>query len=237
MVTVDTLRAVVRTQTQTDESDLPDATIDVYLQQAFERTLNGETRWPFYAQTWDLVLDPGAATMQLAGDVNVPGIMALTDKTNGVRLGMVPQVWAEDRFVATAAGSAGSMLYSVWGSLVYLWPAPAYAEERSFRLRGYRQPVEWLTADLSPDCDWRLHLPLTHYAVALAYAQQEDEVLEATYMTRWQQDVELAHRAIMDPIHQRPLVMSATTRFGGSPGQPWTVALPPFEVPDEVPAP
>jgi hypothetical protein len=231
VTTLSELRAVVRTQTQTDEADLPDQTIDVYLQQAFERTLNGETRWPFYAQAWDLVLTPGEVTMQLAGDVNVPGIMALTDKTNGVRLGMVPQIWAEDRFNAVATGSAGPVMYSVWGSLVYLWPAPAYTEEHIYHLRGFRQPVEWLTPELSPDCDWRLHLPLTHYACALAYAQQEDETLEATYMARWQADVELAHRAIMDPIHHRPLVMSAMSSFGGNPGQPWTVALPPFEVP------
>ena len=94
MTTLAELRAIVRTQTQTDSADLPDVTIDVYLQQAFERTIAGETRWPFYAKSWPLIQNPTESSIVLPGDVNVPGIMALTDP-NGVRLGMVPQPWAD----------------------------------------------------------------------------------------------------------------------------------------------
>jgi hypothetical protein len=84
----------------------------------------------------------------------------------------------------------------------------------------------WLTPEGEPDCDHRLHLLLTHFATALAYAQQEDEVLEGTYMARWQADVELAHRAIMDPIHHRPLVMSAMAGIPGRPVNPWSIEVP-----------
>lgn len=227
MTTLPELRSVVRTQTQTDVADLPDPTIDNYLQQGFERTLNAETRWPFYAQVWDLVLDPGANTMQLPGDVAEPGIMSLIDKTNGFRLNMVPHVWAEDRFLNVQASTSGAMMYSIWGDTVYLWPQGTFSESRSYRLRGYRTPLTWVTPAGEPDCDQRLHLPLTHYAVALAYAQQEDDVLEMTYMGRWQTDVELARRAIMDPVHHRPLVMSAMASYGGAPTTSYTIVPPP----------
>jgi hypothetical protein len=226
VVTVNELRSVVRTQTQTDVADLPDVTIDVYLQQAFERTLNAETRWPFYAQSWDLVLDPDANTMTLAGDVAEPGIMALIDTTSGARLGMVPHVWAEDRFAGSQVASGPGLLYSVWGNKIYLWPQATFSESRPYRLRGYRTPLQWLTPGDEPDCDQRLHLPLTHYACALAYAQQEDEVLESTYMARWQADVQLAHRAIMDPVHHRPLQMSGMVNYGYAPSVSYVVVPP-----------
>lgn len=226
MTTLIELRSIVRTQTQTDTADLPDVTIDVYLQQAFERTLNAETRWPFYAQTWDLVLDPDANTLTLAGDVAEPGIMALIDKTSGVRLGMVPHVWAEDRFVGSNVASSPGMLYSVWGDKIYLWPQSTFPEAHTYKLRGYRTPLTWLTPEGSPDCDPRLHLPLTHYAVALAYAQQEDGELEQVYMARWLADVEIARRAIMDPVHQRPLVMSGMAVYRYGPANPWSIEVP-----------
>jgi hypothetical protein len=210
------LRSIVRTQTQTDASDLPDATIDAYLQQAFERTINGETQWPFYAQTWDLLRDAASSTLVLPGDVNPPGIMSLTNKDSGARLGMVPHEYADSNYLGLQATSGGPMMYSVWGDTLYFWPAPAgSSDHRKYHLRGYRKPVEWLTPEGSPDCDPRLHLAFTHYACALAYAQQEDESLEATYMQRWQQDAELARRAIMEPVHHRPFVMGGSIRYSG----------------------
>jgi hypothetical protein len=232
VTTLAELRSIVRTQTQTDAADLPDSTIDVYLQQGFERTINAETRWPFYAETWDLTLDPGTNMLTLPGNVAESGIMALTDGVNGVRLGMVPQVWAEDRFVGGNGATLTAGLYSVWGEKLYLWPQGTHAEARSYKLRGYRTPMTWLTPEGSPDCDQRLHLPLTHFAAALAYAQQEDGELEQMYMARWLADVEIARQAIMDPIHQRPLVMAGAVGYACPPSNAWT-----FVSPSVVPPP
>jgi hypothetical protein len=217
VVTVNELRSIVRTQTQTDPADLPDATIDVFLQQAFERTLNAEVEWPFYAKTWQVTQLANEPWITLPGDVSIPGIRALADADSGVRLSMVPQVWAEDRFPGNSTGSIGPAMFSPWGSQLSLWPALTYDADHDYTLRGYRRPLNWI-ADDQPDCDPRLHLPLSHYAVALAYAQQEDEVLEATYMARWQTDVELAHQNIMSPVHHRPLVMAgAVIRYPHDP--------------------
>ena len=48
--------------------------------------------------------------------------------------------------------------------------------------------------------------------ISLAYAQQEDDVLEDRYMKRWQQDVEMARSAIMEPARNRPIVMYGNWR-------------------------
>jgi len=226
VTTIDVLRAVVRTQTQTDAADLPDPTIDTFLQQAFERTINAESRWPFYASTWELTQDPDMVTMPLPGDVNPPGIRTLTDKHDGVRLGMVPHEYAESVYTHVVA-TGRSLMYSVWGSTVYLWPSIAFSEPHTYVLRGYRKPLVWINPTTNaPDCDERLHMPLTNFATAMAYAQQEDEILEATYMVRWQGDVELAHKAIMEPVHHRPLVGAGSISGHYYPAHPWVIVPP-----------
>ncbi len=212
MTTVAELRSIVRTQTQTDPGDLADSTIDVFLQQGYERTLNADTTWPFLATEWHVAQVAGDTSIELPGNVNEPGIMALWDANHRSRMSMVPQYWAEDHFGGgNAAGTTAPLLFSVWGTRLYLWPGITYDEDRQYVLRGYRKPLNWI-ADGSPDCDPRLHLPISHFACALAYAQQEDAQLEAMYMTRWQADVELARRAIMEPVHNRPLVMGGAIR-------------------------
>ena len=76
-------------------------------------------------------------------------------------------------------------------------------------MTGFRRPIDWIAAGPSavPDCDERLHRAFAHYAVALAYAQQEDVELENDYMGRWLRDVEMARGAIMEPLRDRPLIM------------------------------
>lgn len=225
MTTLADLRSIVRTQTQTDSADLPDLTIDNYLQQGFERTINGETRWPFYAETWELVQDADATSLTLPGNVNPPGIRTLTDKLDEMRLGMVPQEYAENYYTHVVA-TGRPLMYSIWGDKANLWPGVTFTDPRIYVLRGYRKPVVWLTPEFIPDCDPRLHLPLTHFATALAYAQQEDEVLEATYMVRWQNDVELAHKAIMEPVFHRPLVGAGSIDGRYYPTHQWVVVPP-----------
>ena len=79
-------------------------------------------------------------------------------------------------------------------------------------LRGYRKPLNWIGDGTNPaavvDADERLHQLLVHYAIALAYAQQEDDVLEDVYMKRWQNNLNTHRHAIMQPSYSRPLVLS-----------------------------
>jgi hypothetical protein len=227
MTTLDELRTIVRTQTQTSSQDLPDPTIDVFLQQAFDRTINAETQWPFYEQTWELVLAANTMEMALPGDVNPAGIMALYDRTNNFRLSQIASEQADDSFAGPQVGTMQPYFYSIWNHTLFMWPRVQQSDQdRAYALRGYRRPVSWLTSANEPDCDQRLQLPLTHYAVALAYAQQEDEQLELTYMDRWQRDVELARRAIMEPRHHRPLVFPGSINSWAPSGPTWVLVPP-----------
>lgn len=221
------LRSLVRAQTQTTQGDLPDPTVDAFLQQGFERTINGETQWPFYETSWDITLDPNTSTITIPGDVNQAGIMALYDVANNFRLTQVANEFAADHFLGPQVGSTWAFMYSLWGNEIQVYPwnrETTYTKH--YRLRGYRRPLNWLTPAQEPDCDARLHVAISHYAVALAYAQQEDEQLEAVYMERWQRDAEAARRAIMEPRHQRPLVFAGSISMVPRWGASWVIDPP-----------
>jgi hypothetical protein len=82
-------------------------------------------------------------------------------------------------------------------------------------LRGHRQPVWDNAASTIPDLDPRLHIVLAYYALALAYAKEEDEVMEGIYMARGQRDTAQAAKMIMEPNHSRPFVMHGGSPVGG----------------------
>lgn len=226
MTTLDELRNMVRAQTQTTGPELPDPLIDWYLEQGYQRTINAEVAWPFFEQEWSLTIDPDQTTAILPGDVNVPGIITLINDATGWRLEQIPQWLGEDNYGGQMAPTTFPVQYSIWGNEVNFWPVTMSSEVRTFTLRGYRKPILWLTSSNEPDCDARLHLPLVHYAVALAYEQQEDETLNTTYMDRWQRDVEMAHAQIMKPRHHRPLI-GAGSIDSVAVGSPGWVLVPP----------
>lgn len=214
MASLTELRNYVRRQTETTSAELADTTIDPYLQEAFNRTIAAEGQWPFYEETWTLTQTIGESTLTLPtqtdGSQAVDGILSLVDTDNdNFRLTMLDYESAEDDYSGVQSGTGYASEFSLWKNTIYLWPAVTFTTTHSYRLRGYRYPTDWINGSPSdgPDCDARLHYPLAHYAIALAYAKQEDETLENTYMMRWQKDVEMARQAIMDPQHQQPLMM------------------------------
>ena len=226
------LRDYVRTQTQTTPGELPDATIDLYLQEAFNRTIALENQWPFYEKNWELSQPVGAYTIVLPGDVNVPGIVSLFD-ASGRSIELADHATAGQTYGTAIVGNLGYAEFSVWSNEIFLWPKAAPSQDLTYQLQGFRKPVAWIFQgpDASPDCDVRLHQPLAHYATALAYAQQEDEQLESVYMKRWEMDVQAARNAIMEPSQDRPLMFGpqriTPIGYSGSSGAPRTTAIAP----------
>lgn len=208
-MTLQELREYIRVQLDMDEEELPNALLNTYLNEAYLRTLSMENRWPFYETRWQVAKTTTDEGIALPADCDSQQIVTLQDTINGTRLMQVANELAEDNFVAQT--STNPLYYSIFGRLLYLWPPlEEGADARGYNLRGYRYPNTWPGTDPSepPDCDVRLHQLLAHYAIALAYAQQEDEVLEDTYMKRWQASYLVAHSAICAPRHHRPLIFN-----------------------------
>ena len=195
-------------QTDTTEFDLNADTIASYLDEAFDRTIAGENRWPYYEATWTVTCPAGEVSAPLDIDVNPPAIISVISIPKGNKLTQIAPEEAERRWDDNGTGAVSEpWWYSIWGRSIWLWPNIPATEDTNYKVRGYRRPLMTFGQDGQVDADPRLHKPLAHYAIALAYAAQEDEYLENTYMSRWQRDVEMARQAIMDPNKNRPIVM------------------------------
>lgn len=221
------IRAAVRAQTMTLQDELPNPTIDEYVQQGFERTIAMENLWPFYEKTWFVTLPAGQSNATAPADVNWPALQAVTDTENSYRLRMVDPTTAEEWFGWNLGPTPGSPShFTVWGGDIYFYPQPSYDDDRVFYLRGYRLASDWMTgADGDvPDCDPRLHRSFINYAIALAYAQQEDLALEDRYMVRWQRDADAARMAIMEPVRHRPMTVGVRPQTPIGPGRYTSVA-------------
>ena len=208
--TLDDLRELVRSQTQTSSSELTDAIIDPWLQEAYDRTIAVENDWPFFEYAWTLTLTAGASTIAMPTSPSVSQIVSLYDTDEDVKPDLVPYEWAEQFYSTNYTVSVGYPIhYSIWNDTITFWPTPNFPADHEFRMHGYRLPNDWVEDGASgvPDCDYRFHIYLAHYATALAYEQQEDEAMSRLYMERWQKGVQLAADSVLDPQRQRPSIM------------------------------
>lgn len=215
---VQTLRNYVRNQMEVDDEELPDVLLNIYLQEAFDRTMAADNRWPRYEKTWELSKVAGNDFITLPPDLNLPSIMAVMSVTGGYQLSIINHENAEQSFPPAYSNTAGTPLYvSVWEGRLWLWPSVATDATYDVSLRAYRQPVWSNVASEIPDLDPRLHATLAYFAIALAYAAQEDEILEGVYMARWDRDLKNQIRVMMEPVHNRPLVLHGGGPLGGVP--------------------
>lgn len=227
------LRDYVRAQLEVDDEELPDTLLNIYLQEAFDRTMAADNRWPRNEYTWVISKVEGEDTVALPVDLNIPSITAIMTRADGYPLLIVSHEWAEQNFAPVRGGgevTEGTFkpLYaSVWGSRLYLWPQLASTSAFDLVLRGYRQPTWTNGASDIPDLDVRLHYTLCYFAIGLCYAAQEDEILEGVYMARWDRDLKNQLAVMKEPVHSRPLVMHGGGPVGGVPS--FVVNPPPYE--------
>lgn len=198
------LRDAVRTQVDLDEVDLPDVTLDMFLREAFDRTAALDRKWPSLQTEWSVTTTDGKVTLSALDPVPAE-LAAVVDTSRQRRLLYYDHDFVEENF---AAQTGNAEFFSMWGGELYLWPAPE--DGTSYKLRGWRKPsYAWLTdGGTEADLDEKLHLAYFHYAVALTYAQQEDEVLEQVYMNRWNQHVQTVRDDITKGVQYAPVVLN-----------------------------
>lgn len=225
------LRNYVRAQLEVDDEELPDTLLNIYLQEAFDRTMAATNRWPRNEFVWPVSKIAGQNFITLPPDLNLPSIISIVSVADGYPLVIIPfeqgeQSFAPVRYEEVTSGVNKPLYASVWSGKLYLWPQLATDATYDVVLRGHRQPVWTNGASDLPDLDERLHVTLSYYAMALAYAAQEDEILEGVYMARWDRDLQNQLRAIQEPIHNHPLVMHGGAPVGGVPA--YVINPPPF---------
>lgn len=208
------LRDYIRMQLDMDSEELPNPMLDAYIIEGYMRMMSMENRWPSFQQRWDVIRPEGSIDVPLPVDCDPSGLFSVVDG-RGMRLVQVAPEQAEDNFNANSVATSSPVYYTLWGGVLQLWPS-AVGDERTLHLRGYRLPTAWWTlgASAEVDADQRLHILLAHYAIALAYAQQEDEILQELYMKRFSSGFAAARNAICNPPHNRPLVYAGGLPYG-----------------------
>jgi hypothetical protein len=208
-VNLQQLRDYIRMQLDMDSEELPNAMLDSYISEAYLRMISMETRWPFFEARWTVDKVAGTPDVTLPTNCDPAGLFSVIDDDKGMRLVQVSNEQAEDNFTQIATTTI-PVYYTIWGGVL--------------RLRGYRYPSDWMTigAGAEVDADVRLHILLAHYAIALCYAQQEDEILEDLYMKRFTAGFAAARQAICNPRHHRPLIYAGGLPLGGTGTQAMT---------------
>jgi hypothetical protein len=183
-VDVQAIRSYVRNHLEVDDEELPDSLLNVYLQDAFERTVALDNRWPRNEAVWSLSKVAGTMNVTMPPDMLGSSIVSVLTHGGNRRLAYHSHENMEQSFTDNYLVTTGDPAsFSIWGREICLWPNPGLDVTYDLQVRGYRQPVWSDAAGTIPDIDPRLHPALAYYAMALAYAAQEDEILEGVYMT------------------------------------------------------
>jgi len=221
------MRDLVRAQLDLDDTDLPDALLDAYIQEGYDRTLELEQRWPFFESQWDVQFAAdGTGTMPID-----TAHIELVVTADGRILPRVQGRWAMTNFPPGGSTTGNPLYWTRLNRSLYVLPAPGAIT--TVRLIGFRMGADWVNlvgASGACDCDRRLHIPICWYAASLGYAQQEDEVLEQRYLDRFHESVSLARDAIMRPNPSQPKQV-AYTLYRTRPLWPAPVGVT-FEVPE-----
>jgi len=200
----DELVDAIRLQTDLDEQDVPLGTATLFLTEAFYRTAALSRRWKLYEADWSYTIAEDAESLTLDSDIGEIRSVVVTD--SNTRL-----IYADHDLVKETASqyaASSPLFFSLWAGEMYIWPT--VDADTAIGVSGYRKAdIAWLSDPaLEADLDPRLHIPLFHYAVSLAYAQQEDPELEMQYLQRWQVQVNEFKDDILKPHMYAPIVLN-----------------------------
>lgn len=209
-LSLDDIRTFIRSHLDLDTDDLPDALVDVFIREGSKRVEKAHTRWPFYEATWPLTTVAGTASYAYASiDSTLDQIAAVSGADFELQWIGYDLYTANTQVLSNASGKP--RFYSTWGSKLYLAPKPdaAYA----LTVRGYRKASDWMAggAGALPDLPDELHNTVALWALAKAYAQQEDPEMASYYERQYIDELNGFMRRIVETPHAQPLVMGGTS--------------------------
>lgn len=207
--TLQDFRELVRLQLDTDEDDLPDRLVDVWVREAWRWVTNRNRRWPFYRSDWSLSTAATVTDYPLAG-LTVGGsepheVDAVVDD-RGIPLRWVGAVDGVREFGVT---SGRPQAWTVDGDTLRVFPNPdgAYV----LAVSGFRKPVEWVdgansgaTSDL-PDVFDDVML---EWVVGRAFQRQEDGDLGVMHLDQAEVLLRGLQRRFMRQTSAHPLVLN-----------------------------
>lgn len=209
-MTASDLRATVRDITDLDAEDLPDSLLNLYLRDGYYRILDLEKRWAWLEKsfTFNTVAEQRAYSIANFTADPISQIVSIVDETGiGLSLDMVPFDMAETTYVGSYDTSGDPLFYAIWEGQIHLFPKPNNV--RSLKVRGYREPTDWVGEDDVVDAAANLHFALVYYACSRIYQRLEDTVMSAEYKKSFDEAVVLAAKNIQKPSSHAHMRLSA----------------------------
>jgi hypothetical protein len=214
-MTATSLRQTVRDITDLDSEDLPDSLLNLYIRDGYYRILDIEKRWTFLEKsfTFNTVAEQRAYPISAFTADPMSQIVSIVDNTGiGLRLDMVSHDEAENTYVGAYDTSGDPLFYSIWNGNIHLFPKPNNA--RTLTVRGYREPIDWVTNGGNVDASANLHFALVYYACSRVYQRLEDVAMADVYKRSFDEGVMLAVKSVMTPNSHANLVLSAGRTTG-----------------------
>lgn len=214
MITLNTLRAQARSMTDLDETDLPNAVVDQFAKEGFQRIYALERRWPNLQRTYTFSTVAGQRQYDIEAIGDIREIVSVVDTSaSGARMTLIDYNNAEEIWLGNTDTPSRPYFYSFWDDELYLWPKPDTVYP--ITVRAYRNPTyDWLTnADEEIDLDEWFHAILPYFVVARVYQRQEDAELSAMYMRSFEEGVAFARRDLMKASSAQPVIMSGGKRY------------------------
>ncbi len=206
-ITLQQMRDFLRVSLDLEEEDLPDSLIDPWVREGSRRVQRAETRWPFYETVFAYTLNPNAF-----GLYPLSGISATIERISSITLAnQGPLKWIGfDAFSElNRTPSTGRPIYwSQWGTNLMFYPAVDVAY--STVVAGYVKPADWvaLGAGAVPDMPDELHNTIMTWALAKAYAQQEDPEMASFYERQYADELNEFRRRLNVTPPPQPLVLN-----------------------------
>ena len=213
-ITLTELRTQVRNMVDLDETDLPDAIIDQFAKEGFQRIYSLKRRWPFLQETYtfNTVADQREYTISTIGDIRE--IISVVDTSaSGARLTLIDYNQAEEIWLGNTDVPSRPYFYAFWDKKLHLWAKPDAVYP--ITVRAFRNPVyTWLSnTSETIDLDEWFHALLPYFVIARVYQRQEDSDLSAMYMRSFEEGVGLARRDLMKASSAQPVIMSAGRQY------------------------
>jgi len=214
MSTLGELQGYCRSTVDVTTTDLPDALLNLWLQDGYNRAIAQEDRWPFFEvissmsavagqRNYSISTIPATTTLRSVSAVIDDGTLG-----NGWSLQLVNHDEAQSRYLGVLDTPGQPLFYSKKAGQINLWPKPNQAYH--YIILGYRTPSNWILggSGSTPDCDDRMHLPIADWALSRYFKQQEDPAMAAAYEESYRDGMQMAHQAIMRVDQDYPLILN-----------------------------
>ena len=209
--TLDELRIYVRQHVDLDESEIPNALLDVWARDASIKIARTRKRWPFFETSWTLTTVDGQRDYPLSNlSPNCDEVTSVVRDDR--RLQYMGRDEAEAAYLPYQTSNGFVTFYNVWADTLRLYPTPSGADV--LQLRGYRKVNDWVAdgAGGEPDFPDDFHDAIRLYLLGMAYLQQEDPEMAQQFIGAFNAEMDVLKKQYGDAPGAYPLVLGGGPR-------------------------